>query len=263
MLTIQNYVKATSLEEAYALNQKKPNCVMGGMMWLRMGSRNINTIIDLSDLGLNTIEENEEEFSIGAMVSLRQLELHPGLNAYTNNAIAKSVKDIVGVQFRNTATVGGSIFGRFGFSDVLTCFLSMDTYVELYKGGIVPLETFTSMKRDRDILVRIIVKKHATSFSYMSMRIQRTDFPVLACAVSKTGNQFKAVIGARPHLAIVINDTDKILGNEVTSESATAFAAFVADNTQVGSNMRGSAEYRKHLVNVLVKRAVMEILEQQ
>ena len=35
------------------------------------------------------------------------------------------------------ATVGGSIWGRFGFSDVLTVFLAMDSYVELYKGGIV------------------------------------------------------------------------------------------------------------------------------
>ena len=38
---------------------------------------------------------------------------------------------------RSMATVGGSIWGRFGFSDVLTVFLAMDSYVELYKGGIV------------------------------------------------------------------------------------------------------------------------------
>ena len=33
------------------------------------------------------------------------------------------------------STVGGSIWGRYGFSDVLTLFLAMDTWVELYKGG--------------------------------------------------------------------------------------------------------------------------------
>lgn len=74
MVTIQNYVRAKSLEEAYELNQKKGNCILGGMLWTKMQNRMIQTAIDLCDLGLNEIEETEEEFSIGAMVSLRQLE---------------------------------------------------------------------------------------------------------------------------------------------------------------------------------------------
>ena len=70
------YVKAESLEEAWQLNQKKPNRVLGGMIWLKMENINVGTAIDLSGLGLDTIEETEEGFSIGAMVTLRQLELH-------------------------------------------------------------------------------------------------------------------------------------------------------------------------------------------
>ena len=81
MVTIQNYVRAKSLEEAYELNQKKGNCILGGMLWTKMQNRMIQTAIDLCDLGLNEIEETEEEFSIGAMVSLRQLETDTGLNA--------------------------------------------------------------------------------------------------------------------------------------------------------------------------------------
>ena len=67
---------AESLEQAYELNQKKRNCIIGGMLWLKMGNRMVPTAIDLSNLGLNTIEENEEEFSIGCMTTLRQLEQH-------------------------------------------------------------------------------------------------------------------------------------------------------------------------------------------
>ena len=140
MITIQKYVRAQSLEEAWQLNQSKRNRIVGGMLWLRLGRGSIGTAIDLCDLGLNTIEETEDAFSIGAMTTLRQLEQHEGLNAYCDNAIKNAVKDIVGVQFRNMATLGGSIWGRFGFSDVLTVFLAMGSYVELYKGGIVPLE---------------------------------------------------------------------------------------------------------------------------
>ena len=83
MITIQNYVRAQSLEEAWELNQKKRNRIVGGMLWMKMGRGSVQTAIDLCELGLDTIEESEEQFSIGAMVSLRQLEQHEGLNAYT------------------------------------------------------------------------------------------------------------------------------------------------------------------------------------
>ena len=159
MITIQKYVRAQSLEEAWQLNQAKRNRIVGGMLWLRLGRGGVGTAIDLSDLGLDKIEETGEGFSIGAMATLRQLEQHEGLNAYTNGAVRNAVKDIVGVQFRNMATLGGSIWGRFGFSDVLTVFLAMDCYVELYKGGVIPLEQFAARKKDNDILVRLIVKK--------------------------------------------------------------------------------------------------------
>ena len=86
MMTIREYKKAESLEEAWQLNQKKPNRVLGGMIWLKMENINVGTAIDLSGLGLDTIEETDEGFSIGAMVTLRQLELHPGLAAYTDGA---------------------------------------------------------------------------------------------------------------------------------------------------------------------------------
>ena len=87
MMTIREYKRAESLEEAWQLNQKKPNRILGGMIWLKMETINVGTAIDLSGLGLDTIEENEEGFSIGAMVTLRQLEQHPGLAAYTHGAM--------------------------------------------------------------------------------------------------------------------------------------------------------------------------------
>ena len=248
MITIQKYVRAQTLEEAWQLNQNKRNRILGGMLWLRLGKGSVNTAIDLCDLGLNTIEETEEQFSIGAMATLRDLEMHDGLNAYTNSAVADAVKDIVGVQFRNMATVGGSIWGRFGFSDVLTVFLALDTYVELYKGGIVPLEQFAKMQKDNDILVRLIVKKTPCKVVYSSMRNQRTDFPVLACAVSYRNGQYHASIGARPSRAMLL-----------CSEKDEGFADFVAENAPTESNLRGSAAYRTHLIRVLVERSMTKL----
>ena len=248
MITIQKYVRAQSLEEAWQLNQNKRNRVLGGMLWLRLGKGSVNTAIDLCDLGLDTFEETEEQFSIGAMATLRDIEKHEGLNTYTRGAVANAVKDIVGVQFRNMATVGGSIWGRFGFSDVLTVFLALDCYVELYKGGIIPLAQFARMKKDNDILVRLIVKKTPCKVVYSSMRNQRTDFPVIACAVAQMNGQYRASIGARPSRAMLI-----------CSEKSEGFATYVAQNAPTEGNVRGSAAYRTHLIKVLVERSMAQL----
>ena len=259
MIRIQNYVMAESLEQAYQLNQNKRSRILGGMLWLKLSNIAVHTAIDLSRLGLNAIEETEEEFSIGAMTTLRQLELHEGLNAYANGAVAKAVHDIVGVQFRNMATVGGSLFGRFGFSDVLTVFLAMDAYVELYRGGIVPLETFANMEKGRDILVRLIVKKKPGCFAYQAMRNQRTDFPILTCAAAKVDGEYRVVVGARPASARVLRDEKGLLSGGVNEESARAFAAFAAETLPTGGNVRGTAEYRTHLIRVLTRRTLTEL----
>ena len=261
MLKIKNYVKAESLEQAYELNQKRTACVLGGMVWLKMGNRNIMTAIDLSGLGLDTITETEEAFVIGCMTPLHALETHKELNAYTNSAIRESVRHIVGVQFRNCATVGGSIFGRFGFSDVLTMFLALDTWVELYNGGRVPLTEFVNMKKDNDILVNIIVRKEPLFICYQSQRNTKTDFPVLTCTASLIGEEARTVIGARPYKAMVVKDEKQILKNfknmtrNQRTQAIADFASYAAETVHVDGNMRGSAEYRALLVRVLTRRA--------
>lgn len=258
-MNIKQYILAQSLQQAYELNQKPGSRILGGTLWLRLSSTPIAAAIDLSALGLDTIEEDGDRFSIGAMVPLRRLETHPGLNAYTQGAAAKALSPVVGVQFRNLATAGGSIFGRFGFSDVLTLFLALNTQVELYHAGTVPLEQFVQMKPDRDILVRLVVKKQPGTFTFLSMRNTRTDFPVLTCALSRIDGTYRAVYGARPARAMVLRDTEGLLKEGVTPDSAQAFAQYAAEHVPTGSNTRGSAAYRTHLIKVLTQRGLLEL----
>lgn len=259
MLTISQYVKAESIQQAYELNQKRSNVVLGGMHWLKLQKRNVGTAIDLSDLGLDTIEETEDSFMIGAMVTLRQLEQHKELNDFSNNALTESVRQIVGIQFRNMATVGGSIFGRYGFSDVLTVFLAMDAQVELYNKGILSLEEFAKLPYDRDLLIRLIIKKEKRKTVYLSQRNTKTDFPVLTCSVSETNGNYRFVIGARPKRAVCFYDRNGILDKEITEASASELGNYISSQVETGSNMRGSEEYRRILAGVLTKRALLQM----
>ena len=255
---------AESLEQAFELNQKRTNQIIGGMLWMKMGDHRIQTAIDLSGLGLDTIEEDEMQFSIGCMTSLRQLELHEGLNQWSDGAVRESVRHIVGVQFRNLATVGGSLFGRFGFSDVLTCFLAMDAYVELYHNGILSLADFLNLPRDNDVLIRLIVKKTPGKCVYLSQRNTKTDFPLLTCAVCLDKKGTRVAVGARPQKAMLLTVSEE--QTEAIRKNGADAAAKIADELAVQiptqDNMRASAAYRTHLAKVLIRRALLTVTEE-
>ncbi|MEE0221871.1 MAG: FAD binding domain-containing protein [Lachnospiraceae bacterium] len=271
MLKFREYVRAESLEDAYVRNQKKSAHILGGMLWLKMQNRTVQTVIDLSDLGLSGIEETEEEYRIGAMTSLRELELHKGLDAMTGGAVRESLRHIVGVQFRNLATVGGSIFGRFGFSDVLTMFLALDSWVELYHGGLVPMERFAAEGAENDILVRVIVKKEKRRYAYLSHRNTKTDFPVMACAVA-VGEGWRSGEGERAAGRAVFGATPaRARSYELPAEWLERFQAFgeeerkalaveLASVVPTGSNIRAGKEFRSHLAGILLYRGLMEAL---
>ena len=215
MITIREYARPATLEEAWQLNQKRPNRVLGGMLWLKMEKISVGTAIDLSALGLDTIEETDTEFAIGAMATLR------------------------------------SVYGRFGFSDVLTLLLALDCDVELYKAGRMPIAQFAALPYDRDILTHVYIKKTpGLAVHYQSVRATQTDFPILTCAAARTADgAYRFAIGARPMKAMLVCPT------AAPDELPAAVQAAVP----TGSNLRGSAAYRTHLVGVLVKRAVQAL----
>ena len=46
MITIREFKKVSSLEEAWELNQKRTNKIIGGMLWIKMTKVNVMTAID-------------------------------------------------------------------------------------------------------------------------------------------------------------------------------------------------------------------------
>ncbi len=255
MLNITNYHRAQSIKEAYELNLTKSNVVLGGMLWLKMQRNNINTAIDLCDLNMDEIEETENEYHIGSMVSLRDIETNTALNTMTNDAFNRCLNQLVGVQFRNLATVGGSVFSRFGFSDIITLLLSLGAKVEFYKKGIISLEDFLKSDFERDILIKIIIEKKQYNAVFISQKNSKTDFAVLNCAVSENENTYSIAVGARPHKAelIEISKSDNL---EELAEDASGQFAF-------GSNTLASANYRQHICKVLIMRAVKKLNERK
>ena len=191
------------------------------------------------------------------MSTLRDIEIHPGLNSRFNGFLSSALEPIVGVQFRNGATIGGSIYSRFAFSDILTALLALDTEVELYHCGIIPLAQYVNMPLDRDILVSIIVQKKCRKAVFLSQRLSATDLPILTCAVSNDSGHWKIVLGARPSRARL---TEFVLGGKPEKADIEQWIKQVYDTVEFGANARGSNEYRQHIAGVMIQRCITSVM---
>jgi len=178
-----------------------------------------------------------------------------------NGVISKSVKNIIGVQFRNIVTVGASVFSKYGFSDLITALLCLDTEVELYNAGRMPLDKFLQMPYEKDILTRILIKKNQKQASYQDLRNSVSDYPILNVAVSRLNNQWAIAVGARPQRAAIARMASEELSLNFNLENLDHYANLVAEELTFGTNARGSAEYRQAMCKVLVKRAIREVLQ--
>ena len=262
MFTLRDLVQPEKLETAYQiLSDKRNNTILGGCAFLKMGSKKIGTAIDLSNLNLSYIKETDGFIEIGAMTTLRVLETHTLLQESFNGVLPKSVRNIIGVQFRNSVTVGASVFAKYGFSDLITALLVLDTEIELFKGGRMPLVDFLKKPKEKDILVRLWVKLDNCKATYLNLRNAASDYSILNVAVSRLDDQWIIAVGARPRRAAVATKASATLSKGTQTASEIEGAAQIAsEELSFGTNMRGTAEYRKALCKVLVKRGILEVM---
>ncbi|KUO77345.1 MAG: FAD-binding protein [Desulfosporosinus sp. BRH_c37] len=262
MFSLNDLVQPEELETAYQiLTDKRNNTILGGCAFLKMGSKRIGTAVDLSNLKLSYINETDGYIEIGSMTSLRELETHPLLKESFNGVLPKSVRNIIGVQFRNCVTVGASVYAKYGFSDLITALLVLDTEVELFKGGRMPLVDFLKRPKGKDILVKLWIKLDNCIATYLNLKNSASDYSVLNVAVSKLDERWTIVVGARPRRAAIATNASAALAKGTQSAAEIEDAAQkTAEELSFGTNMRGTAVYRKALCKVLVKRAIMEVL---
>ena len=257
MLRFEKYVCPGSTRQAYELLQENRQAtVVGGMMWLRLADRTSPLGIDLSHCGLDKIEESEGAFRIGAMVTLGQLENHERFQAATCGIFTEAVRDIVGTQFRNLATVGGSLYARMGFSDIVCALLALDTEVELEGAGVMPIIPFTERGARNDILTHIVVRKHRYRAAFESVRNAATDFSALNAAAACWQGSWHVTVGARPKKATLLTGGERIpLRAEFTPAELDAVCE-LAEGLDYGSDLRATAEWRRAVAPALIRRAI-------
>lgn len=261
-MDIKYYEKPSSMEQAYRMLLSPGSRAIGGGAFMQISGASMETGVDLSNLGLDFIQEKDDSIEIGSMTTLWEIQQNGILNKYYDGCLLRCIRQIMGIQIRNIATIGGTVWGRYGFSDLLTALLVLDASVVLYHGGSMSLEEFLDEKPDRDILMKIVIKKHECRASFLSEKNSAGDFSVLNAAVSKIDGRFKIAVGARPGRACLVHKAMAFMdsaGEDVRCASLTGELA--GSEINFGGDIRGSSDYRKELCRVLVKRCILEVIE--
>jgi CO/xanthine dehydrogenase FAD-binding subunit len=262
MITIEEYVKPKSAGEAYSLLTGSENAsVIGGGLFLRLGSKKIGLAIDLSEAGLDFIRDIGENIEIGAMTTFGDLEKSPLLKDAFDGVIPKAVSGIVGTQFKNMATVGGTVYSRLGFSELITALLTLDCRLVLLGRGEIRLTDFMEGDaKGRDLLEKIVLKKADIKASFQPFKLTAGSLPILAVAASKGPDGYAIAVGARPGAPALAKQAMAFMDSSAAPDAAEKAADIAAGELDFKSDRRASGEYRRELSRVLVKRALTEVL---
>lgn len=254
-MVFTNYIKPESLKDAFTiLKEDDNNLIIGGGAWLKFKKGTFNTVIDLSLLELNEINVVDGVIEIGAMSTLRQIEINESINNECNGIFSQAVKSIMGVSVRNIATIGGSIMGKYAFSDILTPLLVMNASLVFYEAGEISVEEYLKIKKfPTDILLKLRIKQSKLKGYFKTVKKTALDFPVLNLAISKD-EQLKIAVGARPSVAM------RAYKAEVKDLSVDQIIENVLEEIKLSSNTRASKEYREELLKVYTNRGLQEVL---
>lgn len=257
----KDYYRASSLEDAYQkLQEDSKNVLLAGGLWIKKIGQSYNTLIDLSTLGLNKISETKDEVIVGSMVTERDFENSPIVKNLFGGAIAFAVTEVMGVNLRNLATIGGSIMGRYPFSDVITGLLPYDVKLEFYPSQEMSLEEYLNYRGKLNaILVAVHIKKGKGKGFFKKVKTTALDFPIINFGISRVDGKFRIVVGARPMVAQIAKEATSYMNNggidlEKAAELAVNELSFL-------DNKDASKEYRQDLTRVYVRRGLEEVLK--
>jgi CO/xanthine dehydrogenase FAD-binding subunit len=262
MLHINTLRSVTSLAEAYETLVSVPgSVVLGGCGYLRLGARKIDTAIDLSRLGLDQVTMVENTVEIGAMTSLRTIETHPLASSLGNGVLCSALGHIVGVQFRNCVTIGGTVAGRYPFSDPITALVALDAKIQCYHQGVISLSAYLVSPGSKDIVEKIILPVDGRLAAFAGLRQSAVDFAVLNVAVARCGDGFRIVVGSRPGRAMRAGAAETYLNrNGLDSQTVAKAGQLAGDELSFGDNARASGDYRRTVCPVLIRWTLTEVL---
>lgn len=267
---ITTYLRPPTLSEAYAALGEGAIPVSGGTDAILHAPSGTTTLVDLTGLPLRYIR-HEGGFAVGATTTLTEILEHSGLARHMNGVIPEMLRQVGSPLLRNAATIGGHL-ARGRFSDVVPVLLALDASLTYYDGTehTVPLSRFygEGLHRNRVLITEVTIPPAAPHSAASFLKLSRTAFDMaqLNCAIVVTLSRgglvtsCRIVVGETPALGAAVAEAERALeGRTLEDDTIAAVAAAAAAAIPAGSDQRASAEYRRALCSVAVRRCLEEV----
>lgn len=238
----------------------------------------VEALIDLRNLGLNTIQSESRGVRAGATVNFAGLEHLPGIDTPAFGALRDALA-CPPAQIKNLATVGGSIAAACPFFDVPAAFQALDGVVtvegrdgsrelrldEVYSGLFE-----NSLGTDEYVASLLLPQQDARAASaYLKLETNANDLALVGVAVRVTVDKKDKISDARVVLGGGLNDTfvrssaaETVLdGGQASDDLFQRAANAISADIDPISDHRCSAEYRAEIGRVYVKRALHQAMQ--
>jgi carbon-monoxide dehydrogenase medium subunit len=273
-----NYARPTTVEEAVqaiAEGGEDVKVLAGGqslipVMRLRLAAP--ETVVDLGRVSeLRGVRDEGDAIVIGAMTTHSDV-LADGLIAQHAPLIARATETVADRQVRHRGTFGGALAHADPAGDLPAVALALDAeFVIAGPSGrrTVPAREFfvdylTTALEEGELLVEVRVPKLAGQwgmhYEKFSRVAQAWSIVAVAAAVRREDGHIAEArigltnMGPTPLRAGAVESA--LAGTDATAEAIAAAAAHAAEGTSPSSDLNGEADYRRHLAQVLTRRAV-------
>lgn len=228
--------------------------------------------------GLAGIEANGR-IALGAGVTHRAIERAPALEGALR-CLIEGAEVIGGHQVRNVATVGGNLANASPAADLVPCLLALDGTVRLVGPDgerELPVERFLlgpnrTARRPDELLTLVSLPAppaHSSSAFLKAGRRRAMEISVVCVAARLTLDasrerclEARIALGAVAPTTVRAREAERALeGRPVGGEALERAAAAAQEACRPIDDVRASAAFRRHLVGVLVRRALDRCVE--
>ncbi len=275
---LREYHRPKTLAEALTL-LRRPHIrtipIGGGTQVLAEGSPDVEAVVDLGDLGLNFIQLEGTVLRIGATTPLQALVEAPAAAAYGNGILATAARETAPLPLRNQRTVGGAVVGASGEQPLATILMALGAELVVFTEPESPraltLEAFydyrEALRRQGVIVAEVRLPLSVAPMGASFHKVARTpaDAPIVGVAVrlfrgvDGAGYGVRIAVGGVAARPIRLTAVEQALeGRPPDPERFAAAAQEAREGIAPPGDFRGSAEYRREMVGVLLRRALRE-----
>ncbi|HTS19318.1 MAG TPA: FAD binding domain-containing protein [Verrucomicrobiae bacterium] len=275
---VQEYYHAASLRDALKKlgknDEQIPVPVTGAFHLISSKLRAATCLVDVSAVGLDYVKLDGRKLAIGGTATFQQIVSSRELNTALNGLLPTAARAYSTRIQRNATTLQDVLFGYATYFDLLSALLALDAQVKVQgkQKRVVPLAQFFSRENravlsNSEIATEFSAKLPTGNVGASLQRVALTDgdsvailnaVAVLKMSGKKCTEIRIAIGGGVPAPVRLTALEQELAGKPLDPALVESVSARAGELIQPVADVRGTAQYRRQISSVLVRRAVAE-----